>query len=137
MGIPDPQPYPHAPAPIAAVSVADALTAMGLASKSQIESVLHKAHALIHGDRQKDYGDKLPNFNQIAKGFETVLMRKLAPGVTITAEDVALCMMQVKIARLAHMPDHEDSLLDIAGYVGCYEAVQQERAEQEKRNENK
>ena len=90
-------------------------------------SILEKAEQLIHGARQADYGDKLDNFTQIAMGMQMVLARKLAPGAQLSAEDAALCMMQVKIARLAHMPDHEDSLVDVAGYAGCYECVQQER----------
>lgn len=91
--------------------------------------MLHKAQALINGDRQKDYGDKLQNFSQISMLWQGTLATKLAPGEFITAEDVALCMMQVKIARLAKSPDHADSLLDIAGYAGCYDMLQQERKE--------
>ncbi|MGE4259188.1 MAG: DUF6378 domain-containing protein [Candidatus Babeliales bacterium] len=90
--------------------------------------MLQQAQELIHGQRQADYGDKLSNFSQIAMLFQGTLARKLAPGQEITAEDVALLMMQVKIARLAHMPDHHDSILDVAGYAGCFDYLQKERA---------
>lgn len=89
--------------------------------------LLQRANELIGGDRQSDYGNKLQNFSQIAMLWQGTLAAKLAPASIITAEDVALCMMQVKIARLVKSPDHEDSILDVAGYAGCYEAVQLER----------
>ena len=91
------------------------------------KSMLQRAHELIHGDRQRDYGDKLQNFSQISMGFQMVLATKLKPGEHITPEDVALCMMQVKIARLAKSPFHKDSILDVAGYAGCYDILQEER----------
>lgn len=89
--------------------------------------LLQRANELIGGDRQADYGAKLQNFSQIAMLWQGTLATKLAPGQKITAEDVALCMIQVKIARLAKNPDHEDSILDVAGYAGCYESLQLER----------
>lgn len=92
-------------------------------------TMLHQAAETIAGARQKDYGDKLQNFSQIAMLWQGTLAAKLPPGVFITAEDVALCMMQVKIARLAKSPDHKDSILDVAGYAGCYAILQDERAE--------
>ena len=90
--------------------------------------LLQRANELIGGDRQRDYGNKLQNFSQIAMLWQGTLATKLQPGAKITAEDTALCMIQVKIARLAKSPDHKDSVLDIAGYAGCYDAVQLERA---------
>ena len=89
--------------------------------------MLHKAEDLINGQRQQDYGDKLQNFSQIAMLWQGVLGAKLKVTSAITPEDVALCMMQVKIARLAKSPDHADSVLDVAGYAGCYDKLQAER----------
>jgi len=96
-------------------------------SYKQKAPLLHRAEELINGDRQKDYGDKLQNFAQISMLWQGTLAHKLMPGEMITAEDVALCMIQVKIARLAKSPDHEDSVLDIAGYIGCHNKLQEER----------
>lgn len=95
--------------------------------KEAPKPMLQQAHDLILGARQGDYGDKLQNFSQIAMLFQGALATKLAPGQSITAEDVALLMMQVKIARLAKNPDHSDSILDVAGYAGCYSILQEER----------
>lgn len=91
--------------------------------------MLHQAHELIEGARQSDYGDKLTNFSQIAMLWQATLAHKLPAGISITPEDVAVCMMQVKIARLAKSPDHKDSIMDVAGYAGCYSILQDERAE--------
>lgn len=90
--------------------------------------MLHQAQELVQGARQSDYGDKLQNFTQIAMLFQGVLAMKLAPGARITPEDVAVLMMQVKIARLAKSPDHFDSIMDVAGYAACFAMLQDERA---------
>lgn len=104
-------------------------TLMGLTQTAHVVEtpMLHKAEALINGDRQQDYGDKLQNFAQIAMLWQGLLATKLKVTSAITPEDVALCMMAVKMARLAKSPDHKDSILDIAGYAGCYDKLQAER----------
>lgn len=99
----------------------------GLDKPLKNTKLLLEADELINGQRQQDYGDKLQNFAQIAMLWEGTLAHKLAPGQRISAEDVALCMIQVKIARLAKSPDHRDSILDVAGYAGCYDKLQEER----------
>lgn len=93
-----------------------------------IGNLLQDAERTIRGPREKEYGSKLQNFSQIAMLFQGVLAPKLQPGMCITPEDVALLMIQVKIARLAKNPDHVDSILDVAGYAGCYRDVQVQRA---------
>jgi len=89
--------------------------------------LLTNADATIHGPREAEYGSKLQNFTQIAMLFQGTLATKLLPDARITPEDVALLMMQVKIARLAKSPDHKDSILDLAGYAGCYDELQLQR----------
>jgi hypothetical protein len=95
-------------------------------TKPTKKSLNQQAHELINGQRQQDYGDKLQNFSQIAMGITMVLAPKLSAAVT--ADEVALIMMQVKIARLSKSPAHKDSIVDIAGYAGCMDALQEERA---------
>jgi len=99
-----------------------------LTGECEEEPMLHRAQALIQGQRQEDYGDKLQNFSQIAMLWQGYLAPKLQHHAAITPEDVALCMILVKMARLAKSPDHKDSVLDIAGYAGCYDMLQAERA---------
>lgn len=89
--------------------------------------LLRRANDTINGDRQRDYGDKLQNFSQIAMLWQGLLATKLQPNAAIFPEDVALLMIAVKMARLAKSPDHEDSILDVAGYAGCYSLLQSER----------
>lgn len=111
-------------AKIVSVSTDEFLNAKPAAEKIPL---LHQAENLINGNRQQEYGDKLANFAQIAMLWQGTLARKLRVNVAITPEDVALCMMQVKIARLSFSPDHNDSLLDVAGYAGCMDKLQDER----------
>lgn len=94
----------------------------------QLPSLLQRADDLINGHRQQDYGDKLQNFSQIAMMIQGVLAHKLLPSSAISPEDVAAIMICVKLSRVAKSPDHTDSWLDIAGYAGCVDILQQERA---------
>ena len=89
--------------------------------------ILAEAEALVNGQRQADYGDKLQNFSQIAMLWQGYLAMKLRPVCAITPEDVSMMMILVKMARLAKSPDHGDSLVDIAGYARCMDMLQQER----------
>jgi hypothetical protein len=77
------------------------------------------ALATVTGPRQSEYGDKLDNFTQLGMAFTAILARKLRPGSEVTANDVALLMMQMKIVRLSYKPDHKDSLIDVVGYALC------------------
>lgn len=90
-------------------------------------SLNQRADVLINGDRQQDYGDKLQNFAQTAMIWQGLLAHKLLPGAKILPEDVGHLMIGLKLSRLAKTPDHNDSLLDIAGYAGCVDKLQSER----------
>jgi len=45
-------------------------------------------------------------------------------GAKVTAAQVALCLIDLKMARLAHDPKHLDSIVDVAGYAACLREVQ-------------
>lgn len=89
--------------------------------------LLVEANGTISGPRQQEYGATRQNFSQIAMIWQGLLATKLAPDAAITPEDVALLMIGVKMARLAKSPDHHDSVVDVAGYAGCYGTLQDER----------
>ena len=72
--------------------------------------------------RGQHYGKVLQNHNRIAKIWSIIL------GSDITEEQVALMMVGLKVARLIETPDHQDSILDIAGYA----AVMSECVEEKK-----
>lgn len=75
------------------------------------DQILDTAGSLINGDRARDYGDAAENFQRIADLWCPIL------GVDVTATDVALCLTQLKVARLITSPGHQDSWVDAAGYV--------------------
>ena len=72
---------------------------------------LDKAKEIINGARQENYGKPEKNFNQIAIYWSVYL------GHDVSATDVALMMVLMKLARLQNKPDHDDSWIDIAGYA--------------------
>jgi hypothetical protein len=80
--------------------------------------MLDEARRIVYGQRQADYGPALKNFQDIADIWEVVL------GATVTPRQVALCMIGLKMARLAKSPTHRDSWVDIAGYVGCVDKME-------------
>lgn len=77
--------------------------------------ILSTAEKLINGDRAKAYGHPKENFGRIAALWNAQLGKKLSE--PLTAEDVAYALVQLKMSRLANTPGHEDSLVDVAGYI--------------------
>lgn len=73
---------------------------------------LRAAKELITGDREVDYGEAARNFADIASLWSVVL------GIEVQPWQVAACMSQLKLARAIKSPSHEDSWVDMAGYVG-------------------
>lgn len=75
---------------------------------------LREAARIISGERDKQYGGPEENFSRIAKVWSVIL------GVEVTSEDVAMCMVGVKVARYASKSGFQpDTWIDIAGYAGC------------------
>jgi len=66
--------------------------------------------ARIVKERGEVYGDAATNMATTARLWSVVL------GVDVTPVQCALCLVQLKVARLLVTPDHADSVLDIAGY---------------------
>ena len=83
------------------------------------EAILDEAKRLVHGDRNDDYGHPFHDFNRAATMWTVILETR------VTAEDVALCMIAVKIAREVNKPKR-DNLVDIAGYAEALDMVRQE-----------
>ena len=81
------------------------------------EEALQQAKELVEGDRQDEYGDKLKNHKNIAALWSTFLQKN------ISAHDVAICMLLVKVARLKHRPT-EDCYIDMAGYAAIAGEIQ-------------
>lgn len=79
-------------------------------------AMLNEAARTIE-ERGKVYGDVRPNLERAAVLWTGVLRRY------VTGEQVALCMIALKMARLAETPDHADSITDIAGYAAVYKEL--------------
>ena len=73
--------------------------------------ILHQADTLINGPRADAYGPPQLNFKRIAELWAPIVETQL------TTAQVALCLTQLKVARLIQSPDHEDSWIDAAGYI--------------------
>lgn len=84
------------------------------------ESILIEADKLINGERRTDYGPPLESFTKVAALWTPIL------GVEVTAEQVALCMAQLKIVRILESYQR-DSIVDAAGYIGLLELIQEGR----------
>jgi hypothetical protein len=66
-------------------------------------------------ERGRTYGHPLDDHGRAAAIIRAVFGER----PITTPEDVQLVMICVKLARLGETPDHDDSWLDIAGYVEC------------------
>jgi len=87
------------------------LSGLEVSTGRHARRICKKAADLVNGDRNADYGDALDNFTETAALWSPIL------GIEVTAEQVALCMAQVKIARLIHNTPHDDSWVDGVGYL--------------------
>ncbi len=84
------------------------------------ETILQEAQRLVHGPRQQDYGHPLDDFTRTAAMWSAIL------GQPVTAEQVGLCMIAVKISRHCNHPKR-DNLVDAAGYAATVAMVETER----------
>jgi nucleoside 2-deoxyribosyltransferase len=68
------------------------------------------------GSRQQMYGHPIHNMHRTAQIWSGIL------GIDVTEEEVALCMIGVKLARESFRPQR-DNLVDISGYGLVYEQI--------------
>ena len=73
--------------------------------------------AKVLEERRDDYGDPAAQFRAIADRWSITL------GMPITPSQVALCMIDLKLARLAYDPGHVDSVVDVIGYAALLREV--------------
>lgn len=73
--------------------------------------ILATAGELINGDRAEDYGSAYENHERIARIWSALI------GVEVSASQVAIMMIALKLSRLANSEDHEDSWVDVCGYA--------------------
>tara|TARA_R100000655_G_C2920814_1_gene182263 strand:- start:426 stop:695 length:270 start_codon:yes stop_codon:yes gene_type:complete len=71
---------------------------------------LNQASVLVQGQREKDYGDKVDNHNNIAKLWSAYL------DIKIEAHDVAIMMALLKVARTKLGAVSKDTYIDMSAY---------------------
>lgn len=86
-------------------------------------SILQQADAIAGQDRSRDYGHPYENHRRIAVFWSEQIAPKLKE--PLTPSEVALMMVGLKLARLINSPSHQDSCIDIAGYIKCWDMIQQ------------
>lgn len=75
--------------------------------------ILDTAKEYVTKDRAADHGDMEDNFSSIARYWSVHL------GVEVTADDVAVMMTLLKLARIKSNRKHMDNWVDGAGYLAC------------------
>jgi len=83
------------------------------------EDVCDIAKRLTSYDRQTDYGSPIEDFTKQARMWGSIL------GVKVTPQQIAMCMIAVKLSRLTNSPRHRDSIADICGYARCLDLCNQ------------
>ena len=82
------------------------------------EEILAEASRIISRDRNLSHGDAFQNHAEIAEFWNIFLDKKLKPMANITAEDVALMMVLMKISRNSQgKKSNLDNFIDMCGYA--------------------
>jgi hypothetical protein len=79
-------------------------------------AILNHAAEII-ADRRTTYGDPAASMATVAARWSVTL------GHPVTPAEVMLCMIDLKLARLAHDPTHRDSVVDVIGYAALLPEV--------------
>jgi hypothetical protein len=88
-------------------------------------TIFDQAKALVYGERNKEYQHPSGNFDNIRNLWNAYLKGKgRYQEQDISLVDVAMLNILQKIARISTNPTHRDSLIDIAGYAGTVERIQ-------------
>jgi hypothetical protein len=82
--------------------------------------ILDKATKAV-SDREGSYGSPKLNYDRAANLINSVLDNTL--NEPLCANDVVMIMCCIKLARLIETPDHEDSMVDLAGYAAIMSEV--------------
>ena len=73
--------------------------------------------AKVLEERRDDYGEANDQFKAIAARWSITF------GMPISPAQVALCMIDLKLARLAYDPGHVDSVVDVIGYAALLREI--------------
>ena len=76
-----------------------------------------KHAANVVAERRAQYGDAGTAMAAIADRWSATL------GCKVTPAQVILCLIDLKLVRLARDPAHEDSIIDVCGYAALLHEV--------------
>jgi hypothetical protein len=75
-------------------------------------AILDEAKDCVCGDRVQTYGNPCDSFETVAVMWSAYF------GFEVTAAQVAICQVLLKVGRLKTTESHHDSWVDICGYAG-------------------
>ena len=78
--------------------------------------ILEEAERVL-AQRRATYGDPAASMATVAARWSVTLGRPVTPA------EVMLCMIDLKLARLAYDPTHRDSIVDVIGYAALLPEV--------------
>ena len=81
------------------------------------DQMILKRAAEVISEREQSYGDPASSMARVAARWSITL------GVPITADQVVLCLIDLKLTRLCRDPRHYDSAVDLAGYTALLQEV--------------
>lgn len=95
-----------------------------------------EAAKLVMGPRGDFYDHPYDNFTRTARMWSGLLYSKLLPDEEVTAEDVALCMVSLKLAREVFR-HKRDNIVDAHGYLITFDMVLERLAELERSDDER
>jgi hypothetical protein len=78
--------------------------------------LLEHAAGLVNR-RRREYGEPVDLFEHVARRWSLTL------GTRISSAQVVLCLVDLKLSRLARDPKHLDSQVDVAGYAAVLREI--------------
>jgi hypothetical protein len=75
--------------------------------------ILDAARQAVTVDRAATHGQLEDSFGLVAAYWSAHL------GTPVSRSDVAVMMIQLKLARIKTSPEHADHWIDVAGYAAC------------------
>jgi Domain of unknown function (DUF6378) len=78
--------------------------------------LLEHAAGLVNR-RRREYGEPVEIFEAVAKRWSLVF------GTKVTAAQVVIALLDLKLTRLSRDPKHLDSIVDVAGYAAVLREV--------------
>ena len=99
------------------INMLEDMPSLGILSGESLRvSILEEAQSLVHGARNKTYGNPWEDYGRTVGAFKALMGDKKISDMT--AEDGIMFMVCVKLSRQVNLPKR-DNLVDAAGYLEC------------------